>query len=287
MDKLNKLLRGWSGRQEPQREHIDSLAGKISRSVEGIKPGDERKREPAAPLRVKLGYSLSGALVTAVVFLVFMDARQPGGIDEFAEKPAELSELALREEPLMRARRMESPRRMEHLAGIADRERDALKIAAPEISPRLGRFHDREVFPPEIIARRLADYGWGPIGEDVVRLVRQPFEVAARGNEVNLQTSEVIVYPGINDREEPWIFRLSDEGRETFLELVKSGDFFDIPHRDERAGFDGTWYFIEADISGRYHWILHWQPEEDAMLEIFRVVENEADIAKKRLRRDE
>ena len=57
--------------------------------------------------REKFFYAFSGAAITAVVLLAVINIRQPEETVEFAERAAEPAEFLLRDEPVLRARRME------------------------------------------------------------------------------------------------------------------------------------------------------------------------------------
>ncbi len=270
MDNLNKLLKSWSEEHRAEGEKLDLLARDICRSAGRVKPVvDESScgKHHGTPRRVKLFYASSGALAAAMGFLVFINTGRMGDIEQIAEKHAEAPEAALllAHEPVRR--------RMEAVGDVAVME--LAETAAPEIFPRIEIIS--RLFPLEVIARHAAKHGWKPIADNTVRIVKQPFGTVCRGYKVNLETSEVTVLPGAGERIEPWTFKLSGEGREKVASLVKSEDFFNLPSLPGRVAGDGASYFIEADIDGRYHWLLHRQPDEPVVLKIFGIIEREAE----------
>ena len=49
-----------------------------------------------------------------------------------------------------------------------------------------------------------------------------------------------------------------------FEQLVSRASFWDLPQVDDRIGYDGFWWTLEASDAGRQHRVTRWSPEPGA-----------------------
>ena len=119
--------------------------------------------------------------------------------------------------------------------------------------------------------------GWAPLRRDTFRFLLQPMGVVGEAYEIDLVSGKAVVFPPMLQNVSLKECQLSDEGLRQLRQLLGSGEFRRLKPLDSKVGLDGTTWFMEADLGGEYQWLVRWQPEEQVLEAVRKIVSAECE----------
>nr|MBP7635061.1 hypothetical protein [Candidatus Ozemobacteraceae bacterium] len=117
--------------------------------------------------------------------------------------------------------------------------------------------------------------GWAPLRKDTFRFILQPMGVVGEAYEIDLVSGKAVVFPPMLQNVPLKERQLSDAGLRQLRQLLGSDEFRGLKPLDSKVGLDGTTWFMEADLGGGYQWLVRWQPEEQVLNAVRKVVSAE------------
>ena len=102
-----------------------------------------------------------------------------------------------------------------------------------------------------------------PLEKNHMRYFQQPKGYVSQCIDINLDTGEILVYPGTHETIETFKAIISSEELKEIRDLLTSKDFIRVPQQNDKFGFDGCSNIFEVDIDGSYLWKIHWSTQDE------------------------
>lgn len=125
-----------------------------------------------------------------------------------------------------------------------------------------------------LIAEYGAEQAWTLLQKNTLRIVVQPMGIISEAYEIDLETGNVIAFPATHQKTPKSAFTLSRSAQEELRLILTSDEFRSLTPQNKNTGLDGTFYFIEVDLDGRYQWLLHWQTDQQIITTVIRIISN-------------